>query len=247
MPKHTSVKISQQKIFVDFVLRHGFPTKLHHDQGKEFENKLFAQMKEFCGIQHSHTTPNHPAGNGQVERFNRTLLSMLRSLPSQARSDWKSSLNVVHAYNCTQSEVTGYAPYCLLYGRNPRLPIDLMFGRKPGECGTSHDHYVAKWKKCMEEAYELASRTVQKEQSRAKHGYDKKIHGADLQPGNRVLVRNCGERGGLGKLRSYWEDQVYVVTERKYEDGPVYVVKPERGSGVARVLHRNLLLPCHVT
>ncbi|KAK3538630.1 hypothetical protein QTP86_009146 [Hemibagrus guttatus] len=99
-------------------------------------------------------------------------------------------------------------------------------------------------KKRMGEAYELASKTVQKEQRRAKHGYDRKIHGADLQPGNRVLVRNCGERGGPGKLRSYWEDRAHVVTERKYKDGPVYVVKPESGPGVARVLHRNMLLPC---
>ncbi|KAK3526917.1 hypothetical protein QTP86_004714 [Hemibagrus guttatus] len=83
-----------------------------------------------------------------------------------------------------------------------------------------------------------------KEQRRAKHGYDRKIHGADLQPGNKVLVRNCGERGGPGKLRSYWEDRVHVVTKRKYEDGPVYVVKPECGPGVARVPHRNMLLPC---
>ncbi|KAK3508730.1 hypothetical protein QTP70_004269 [Hemibagrus guttatus] len=85
---------------------------------------------------------------------------------------------------------------------------------------------------------------IQKEQRRAKHGYDRKIHGADLQPGNKVLVRNCGERGGPGKLRSYWEDRVHVVTKRKYEDGPVYVVKPECGPGVARVPHRNMLLPC---
>jgi len=57
-------------------------------------------------------------------------------------------------------------------------------------------------------------------------------------------VRNRGERGGPGKLRSYWEDRVHVVTDRKYADGPVYVVKPERGPGETRVLHRTFLLPC---
>lgn len=243
--KNKSAKTVAEKIYGDFVLRYGFPTKLHHDQGREFENKLFEHMEEICDIQHSRTTPYHPAGNGQVERFNRTLLSMLRSLPSQAKADWKSSLNkVVHAYNCTRSEVTGYAPYYLLYGRHPRLPIDVMFGLKPRESGVSHSDYAAKWRNRMKEAYELASRTVQKEQRRAKQGYDKKIYGADLQPGNRVLVRNRGERGGPGKLRSYWEDRVHVMMERKYADGPVYVVKPERGPGEARVLHRNFLLPC---
>lgn len=250
MPKRTPAKISlqkqlQKKSFGDFVLRYGFPTKLHHDQGREFENKLFTHMEELCDIQRSHVTPYHPAGNGQVERFNRTLLSMLRCLPSQAKADWKSSLNkVVHAYNCTRSEVTGYAPYYLMYGRHPRLPIGVMFGLKPREWGESHSDYASKWRKRMKEAYELASRTDQKEQMRENLGYNKKIYGEDLQPGSRELVRNCGERGGPGKLRSYWEDRVHVLTERKYEEGPVYVVKPERGPGEARVLHRNLLLPC---
>lgn len=156
-----SAKTSAEKIFGDFVLRYGFPTILHHNRGREFENKLFEHMEVICDIQHSRTTPYHPAVNEQVERFNRTLLSMLRSLPSQAKADWKSSLNkVIHTYDCTRSEVTGYAPYYLLYGRNPRLPIDVMFGLKPRAIGVSHSDYAPKWRKRMKEAYELASWTV---------------------------------------------------------------------------------------
>ena len=51
------------------------------------------------------------------------------------------------------------------------------------------------------------------------------------------------KRGGPGKLRSYSEQEVYVVTQKR-KDMPVYEVKPETGNGRSRVLHRNLLLPC---
>lgn len=46
-----------------------------------------------------------------------------------------------------------------------------------------------------------------------------------------------------GKLRPYWEQEIYVVTQKR-KDMPVYEVKPESGNGRTRVLHRNLLLPC---
>lgn len=240
-----SAQTAAEKIFNDFVLKFGFPTKLHHDMGREFENQLFSRLEKYCGVRGSHTTPYHPQGNGQVERFNRTLLSMLRTLPEDAKADWKGSLaKVVHAYNCTRSEATGFSPFYLLFGRAPRLPIDLMFELPSAEKGDTHEDYVEKWKRRMQEAYQLASKTALREGGRGKEYYDRKAFGAELLPGDRVLVRNLSGRGGPGKLRSYWEERVHIVTQKKHQDTPVYEVKPEMGSGRPRMLHRNMLLPC---
>lgn len=67
--KDKSAKTVAEKLFNDFALKFSFPCKIHHDMGKEFDNKLLKKLKELCGICGSHTTLYHPQGNGQVERF----------------------------------------------------------------------------------------------------------------------------------------------------------------------------------
>lgn len=69
-----------------------------------------------------------------------------------------------------------------------------------------------------------------------------KESGVVLKPGDRVLVRNLGERGGHGKLRSYWEKKVYIVKEQ-VSDNPVVVIHSEGEPNARhRTLHRNVLL-----
>ena len=239
-----SAKTAADKLFNDFIMRFGFPETIHHDQGGEFENKLFYNLEKLSGVKHSRTTPYHPQGNGQVERFNRTLLSMLRALPEKQKTRWRDHLNkVVHAYNCTRHDSTGFSPFYLLFGRTPRLPIDLMFGLKPPEGYSTYPEYVRNWRRAMKEAYNLASAQARKSADIGKRQYDKKVRHTALCEGDRVLVRNMTERGGPGKLRSYWEREIYVVTQKR-KDMPVYEVTPESGNGRTRILHRNLLLPC---
>jgi len=62
------------EVFVNQVIsRHGVPLKIHTDQGRNFESKLFAELMEILGIRKTRTTALHPQSDGQVERQYQTL------------------------------------------------------------------------------------------------------------------------------------------------------------------------------
>ena len=107
---------------------------------------------------HSSTTPYRPQGNGLVERINRTFLSMLRTVSETHKTNCKDNVNkLIYAYNCTVQESTGYSPFSLLFGRSPRLLVDIMSDLKSESGPSSYAEYVSKRKTLIQEAYSCAS------------------------------------------------------------------------------------------
>ena len=67
-----------ERIMVEVVFtRFGIPDQIHSDQGRQFESLLFSEMCQLLEIDKTCTTPYHPKSDGMVERFNKTLCSML--------------------------------------------------------------------------------------------------------------------------------------------------------------------------
>lgn len=231
-------------LWENYIVHYGFPERLHTDQGPDFESHLIKELCAMSGIKKSHTTPYHPRGN-PVERFNRTLLGMLGTLDPEQKIKWKEYVKpLVHAYNCTRNETTGFTPYELMFGRCPRLPVDLAFNLPVrGPSSRSHSQYVRNLRSRLEESYQLAFKNSVKSAKRNKARFDQRVRPVHLEEGDRVLVRNVRLRG-KHKLEDKWEKDIYIVIGRA-GDLPVYSVKPETDlNGKVRTLHRDLLLPC---
>ena len=191
-------KTTAKVLFENFILHYGFPARIHSDQGRHFESTLIKELCSLAGIEKSRTTPYHPMGNGMTERFNQTLLNMLGTLEDHKKQDWKSFVApLVHAYNSTRHDSTGFSPFFLMFGRHPRLAIDAYLGLgSPDETSaTSKEHYTGKLKKRLEFAYKVASKEADKSATRHKTNYDYKVREATLDIGDRVLVRNVGLNG----------------------------------------------------
>ncbi|KAK9952929.1 hypothetical protein ABG768_016957 [Culter alburnus] len=169
---------------------------------------------------------------------------MLGTLKSQEKTRWKDFVKpLVHAYNCTKHETTGFTPYELMFGRQPRLPVDLIFNTAVNcDSPKFHSQYVQSLKTHLQESYKLAQKNAAKTAERNKVRFDHKVTESSLEEGDRVLVRNVRVRG-KHKLADRWDPMVHIVVSRAGEL-PVYTVKPERQEGPLRTLHRDLLLPC---
>ena len=93
----------------------GAPARLLSDRGASFTSSIIDKLCNILSVKWLWTTPYHPQTNGLVERSHQTIMHMIGKLGEDRKANWPSHLaEIVHAYNATQSTVTGYSPHSLL-------------------------------------------------------------------------------------------------------------------------------------
>ena len=209
------------------------------DQGRNFESLLISELCELTQIKKLRTTPYRPEGNGSCEKFNRTIISMLGTLPEDFKNKWTQHISTLtYAYNCTCSNSTGFSPYYLLYGRHPFLPIDKEFGVFVPELSETITYkYFQELKKRLENAFQKANAFCKKEALRSKQQFDRTAKSSKLLPGDLVLVKKKGFTS-KHKIADKWETEPYEIVSQRSDGLPVYtVVRDDR----ERTLHHNML------
>ena len=105
-------------------------------------------------------------------RFNTTLINTLGILPESAKNYQEWIPMLVHAYNCTTSGVTGLSPYFLIYGMQPKLPIDIEYGVALPDTYMNCKTYADKLQHRLQWAYQATQKCIDKETTRYKKYYD---------------------------------------------------------------------------
>jgi hypothetical protein len=103
-----------------WVFVYGMPQKLLSDNGGQFNSKFFQACCIELGIKQVFATAYHPQFNGQVERFNRTILSQLRAYVGEHQNDWDLYHGALtFAYNNQIHTSTNVTPFELVLSRPP--------------------------------------------------------------------------------------------------------------------------------
>ncbi|GFX11930.1 retrovirus-related Pol polyprotein from transposon 412 [Trichonephila clavipes] len=223
-----------------WISRYGVPLQLHSDQGRNFVSAVLKGVCELLGIDKTKTTPLHPQSDGMVERFNRTILNNLSLMVSKNQQDWDQKVPLfLLAYRSAVHETTGYSPSQMLFGRDLRLPCDLLFGRPP-DTPSSPEEYVQNLQARFEDVHNLARERINLRTEKMKTRYDTKATGHQFKEGDKVWFYNPTRRKGLSpKLQSHWDGPYTIL---KIINDVVIRIRKSTNSK-PRVVHYDRLAP----
>ena len=163
VPNQTAATIARLLV-EEIVSRHGIPTEILSDRGKAFLSSLMKEIVKLLGIQQTNTTAYHLQMDGLVERFNRTLTTMLAKTTKNG-CNWDKHLPyVLFAYRASKQQSTQESPFFLLYGRDPRLPTEAALSpSKPRQQMDLHEYGIYVTDK-LATAWEHAQRNIKNAQ-----------------------------------------------------------------------------------
>jgi transposase InsO family protein len=227
-------------ILNEVISRYGCPLDIHSDQGRNYESNIFKELCRMLEIRKTRTSPRHPQCNGQAERFNKTMIRMIRAYIRGEQRNWDLHLGcLAAAYRATSNESTGFTPNKLMLGREVRLPGEVVFGSKDQPLST-HGEYVDSLRTRMQKAHELARKHQESSTKRQKDAFDGKTLLNKYRPGDLVwYLAEIRKEGISPKLQCPYQGPYVVVKKLGDLDYTIQL----NAKGTQRVVHHNKLKP----
>ena len=234
------------KAFVEeVVLRHGAPTSILSDQGRNFVSDVMKEVCELLTIQKTTTSPYHPACNGLTERFNKTLIDMLSMFCETRQKDWDIYIPyVLMAYRASVHASTGESPFFLLHGRDPVLPTQLLYPVDQEQTYTDASSYKYGLLERFKTAWDIVQTNIKSAQDKQKEHYDRTVNDLKFNVGDVVRVYTPRRTKGLSpKLQSRWFGPYRI---ENVTDTNVKIRFIDLPRGPLKTVHKNRIKPARL-
>ena len=191
----TIAKILCERVFATF----GLPLQLLSDRGSEFESSLMLELCRWLDIEKLRTTAYKPSTNGIVERYHRSLNTIMAKIITDDQRNWCEKVPIAAAaYRSSAHEVTGYSPNFLIFGRENRAPVDVNFNAHDiEENEVVLDEFVDSRRKMMREVYSIVRQRLGVAANRRKNYYDTNVKPSHYKVGTWVWYLYNRRRTGL--------------------------------------------------
>ena len=231
-------------IFNNVISRYGTPEQIHTDQGTQFESSLFKELCTLLHIHKSRTTPYHPAGDGLVERSNRTIQNILKTAINNNYKDWDLYLpSTMLAYNTSVHSTTGYTPHYLMFGREARVPLQTMYPLPHGHTDIPITQFIESVQHRLHEAYITVRQRMEQSHRYAKQLYDRRVNASTLNIEQLVWLHTHPPPGVSPKLYSHWTGPYKIL----HKPTPLtYTIQHLSASPRTFTVHRNRLKPYNI-
>ncbi|EGT58928.1 hypothetical protein CAEBREN_19301 [Caenorhabditis brenneri] len=225
------------EIFRDRVVaRFGPPKLLVTDQGTNFMSQKFKELLQSLNCQHNQSTAYHHEANGQVERANQTLETMIRQMKDSENWD-KELQTIIHAYNSSKNATTEVEPFKVIHGHQARSPLKNSLPEQTlAETPLKHmQRMEGKMPKINKECEEKIRKKTEKQ--RELHDRKKTIKDVEIKIGDQVLIR----KHPRSKISSQFIGPFKVIDVK---DPNITVEIPAIGTRSAqtrvKTMHKNL-------
>ena len=237
--KATTIAKTFRKSWIKYF---GAPHVLHTDQGTSIDGWLMRELCKMLHIDKTHTTPYHPQSDGQVERFNQTLMHAIHAYARSDPDHWDEYIdNATLAYNSTRHSVTGFPPCQLMISRNIYMPTDLMIPDDPDTQPQFTNDFVRKQAQRMRFIYTIVRERLKRAATAAKRYYDRKACLYSYKEGDPVRVKRFRLNKGTRKFEDYYEGPFFIIDVL----GATTFRLAKSPTSPRRVLTHDALLPYH--
>ena len=222
------------KLFAEF----GIPTRILSDQGRSFISQEFLHFCTLWGVKKATSTSYHPQTQGLVERFNGTVIQILKKYVYMTQDMWDERLPfATYAYNTTVQRTNEVTPFEVIFGRKPAVPLSQLIEQQP-DVLTTHERIV-KMKKEMDKIYRFVQDKQDGARNREKQTYDSDAGGSCFSVGDQVWLFNPAVKLGQNRKLSPIYVGPFVIIEQTGVTN--FKIKPVNGDGREQIVHQNRL------